>query len=114
MAVFVGLAGQNLGGVLTGQGTDPGTGPLLILLAIALWPEPGDRAGQAAGRRASEEGEAEAELARPLGTSTLIQGAAPIPRPAGRGAGDAPLPGRQLPVRAVADADEDRSRAAGS
>jgi hypothetical protein len=38
MAVFVGVAGQDLGGVLTGHGTDPGTGPLLILLAAALWP----------------------------------------------------------------------------
>ena len=38
IAVFVGLAGQDLGGVLTGTGTDPGTGPLLVLLAISLWP----------------------------------------------------------------------------
>ena len=38
VAAFVGLAGQDLGQVLTGQGTDPGTGPLLILLAVTLWP----------------------------------------------------------------------------
>jgi hypothetical protein len=40
VASFVGLVGQNLGGVLTGQGTDPGTAPLLILMAVILWPAP--------------------------------------------------------------------------
>lgn len=29
---------ENLGEVLTGTGTDPSTGPLLILLAVAYWP----------------------------------------------------------------------------
>jgi hypothetical protein len=29
---------QNLGGIFTGIGTDPNTGPLLILLAAAHWP----------------------------------------------------------------------------
>ena len=29
---------QGFGGVFTGQGTDPGTGPLLILLAACYWP----------------------------------------------------------------------------
>jgi hypothetical protein len=38
VAIFVGLAGQDLGSVFTGHGTDPGSGPLLILLALALWP----------------------------------------------------------------------------
>lgn len=38
LAVFVGLFGQDLGGLLTGQGTDPGTGPVLVLLALTLWP----------------------------------------------------------------------------
>ena len=37
VAVFVGLVGQDLGAIFTGQGTDPGSGPLLILLALALW-----------------------------------------------------------------------------
>ncbi|MGH2874624.1 MAG: hypothetical protein ACRDLV_00065, partial [Solirubrobacteraceae bacterium] len=41
LAVIVALvyfvAGQGVGGVLTGSGTDPGSGPLLILLAAALW-----------------------------------------------------------------------------
>jgi hypothetical protein len=41
LAVAVGLllsVAQGLGGVLTGQGTDPGTGPLLILLAACYLP----------------------------------------------------------------------------
>ena len=29
---------QGLGGIFTGTGTDPGTGPLLALLALAYWP----------------------------------------------------------------------------
>jgi hypothetical protein len=37
VAVALGLA-QGLGGVLTGSGTDPDTGPLLVLLALAFWP----------------------------------------------------------------------------
>jgi hypothetical protein len=40
IAAFVGLVGQNLGGAFTGQGTDPGSAPLLILMAVALWPAP--------------------------------------------------------------------------
>ena len=38
IAAFVGLVGQNLGGAFTGQGTDPGAAPLLILMAVTLWP----------------------------------------------------------------------------
>jgi hypothetical protein len=37
MAVFVGVVGQDLGAIFTGRGTDPGSGPVLILLALALW-----------------------------------------------------------------------------
>jgi hypothetical protein len=29
---------QGLGGILTGSGTDPGSGPVLVLLALAYWP----------------------------------------------------------------------------
>ena len=29
---------QGLGGILTGKGTDPNTGPLLVLLAACYWP----------------------------------------------------------------------------
>jgi len=32
------VAVQNLGGILTGSATDVGTGPALILLALAFWP----------------------------------------------------------------------------
>ncbi|MGH3258149.1 MAG: hypothetical protein ACRDOU_22620 [Streptosporangiaceae bacterium] len=31
---------QGLGGILSGSGTDPDTGPLLVLLALAFWPAP--------------------------------------------------------------------------
>ncbi|MHB8328604.1 MAG: TlpA family protein disulfide reductase, partial [Acidimicrobiales bacterium] len=32
------IVGQNFGGILTGTGTDPGLGPLMLLLALTLWP----------------------------------------------------------------------------
>jgi hypothetical protein len=38
LAVTYGLLGQDLGGLLTGRATDPGTAPLLVLLALALRP----------------------------------------------------------------------------
>ncbi len=31
-------AGEQFGGLLTGQATDPNSGPLLVLLALAYWP----------------------------------------------------------------------------
>jgi hypothetical protein len=37
-AAAIWLLTQNLGGIFTGIGTDPNTGPLLILLAAAYWP----------------------------------------------------------------------------
>jgi hypothetical protein len=37
-ALAMWVAGQDFGGILTGQGTDPGTGPLVVLLAAMLWP----------------------------------------------------------------------------
>jgi hypothetical protein len=37
IAVIYMIIGQGMGGVLTGSGTDPGTGPLLILLAISIY-----------------------------------------------------------------------------
>lgn len=36
-ALAMWAAGQDFGGILTGQGTDPSTGPLLVLLAAVLW-----------------------------------------------------------------------------
>ncbi|HUY47530.1 MAG TPA: hypothetical protein VMV92_17650 [Streptosporangiaceae bacterium] len=38
MAAAIWVAGEALGGILTGAGTDPNSGPLLILLALAYWP----------------------------------------------------------------------------
>ncbi len=38
LAAFSGVVGQDLGGLLTGHATDPGTAPPLILIAAALWP----------------------------------------------------------------------------
>jgi len=41
LAAVMWVAGQALGGVLTGSGTDPDSGPLLILLVLAFWPARG-------------------------------------------------------------------------
>ena len=38
LALALCVAGQALSGVLTGTGTDPGSGPLLALLALLYWP----------------------------------------------------------------------------
>lgn len=38
LAILYGVLGQDLGGLLTGRATDPGTAPLFVLLALALWP----------------------------------------------------------------------------
>jgi hypothetical protein len=37
LAFFFWIVGQNLGGYYTGLATDPSTGPLIVLLAIAIW-----------------------------------------------------------------------------
>jgi hypothetical protein len=37
-AVLMWALGQDFGAMFTGSGTDPGTGPLLLLLAAAYWP----------------------------------------------------------------------------
>jgi hypothetical protein len=39
-AAIIWVLAENLGEMLTGTGTDPNTGPLLILLALAYWPQP--------------------------------------------------------------------------
>jgi hypothetical protein len=75
VAVFAGLAGQDLGGILTKTGTDPGTGPLLVLLAISLWPA---AAAARQTRRAQE------TLARPASLQALTGGTSayrPAPAP---------------------------------
>jgi hypothetical protein len=38
IALVIWVLGENFGGLLTGQATDPNTGPLLILLTAAFWP----------------------------------------------------------------------------
>ncbi len=38
LAVLYGLFGQDFGGLLTGDATDPGTAPLFVLLALTIWP----------------------------------------------------------------------------
>ncbi len=38
LAAAIWVAGQALGGILTGSGTDPESGPLLILLVLASGP----------------------------------------------------------------------------
>lgn len=38
IALAIWVAGENFGGIFTGRGTDPSTGPLLILLAATCWP----------------------------------------------------------------------------
>ena len=37
-ALSIWTVGENFGGILTGQATDPNTGPLLALVALAFWP----------------------------------------------------------------------------
>jgi hypothetical protein len=48
------VVGQNLGGIFSGQSSDPGAGIVLVLIALALWPRspaghpgPGSRPGEA-------------------------------------------------------------------
>jgi hypothetical protein len=38
VAAVIWVAGEAFGGILTGGGTDPNSGPLLALLALAYWP----------------------------------------------------------------------------
>ena len=38
LAVIIWVTGEALGGILAGEATDPNSGPLLALLALAYWP----------------------------------------------------------------------------
>jgi hypothetical protein len=38
VAAFIWVVGENFGGIGAGSGTDPNSGPLLMLLAVAYWP----------------------------------------------------------------------------
>jgi len=66
LSVVFWVVGQDLGGILTQSGTDPNLGPLMVVLALALWPArarvgPGggvaDRSAHVAVGRASEPSE---------------------------------------------------------
>jgi hypothetical protein len=56
-AVAMWAAGQDLGGLFTRATTDPGTAPLLILLAAACWPVP--RTAPIARSQAGDQGHAQ-------------------------------------------------------
>lgn len=61
IGVFLFLTSQFVGGILSGQGTDPNTGPLLVLFAALLW-------------------------VRPLSVTRFVPwGRRPVPEPAGLG-----------------------------
>jgi hypothetical protein len=38
LSAVIWVVGEGLGGIFSGSGTDPDTGPLLILVALAFWP----------------------------------------------------------------------------
>jgi hypothetical protein len=38
VSLILGVAGEDLGEILAGGATDPGSGPLLVLIALAYWP----------------------------------------------------------------------------
>jgi hypothetical protein len=78
VALVTWVAGQNLGGVFTGTGTDPSSGPLLVLLAAAYWPAssgtvPG-QAGEAAIRRARRRLAGAWPARRPAGSARWSEG----------------------------------------
>ncbi len=50
------VIGQNFGAIFTGQGTDPNTAPLLVLLALSLWPRAEARSSCAIPTRADAQG----------------------------------------------------------
>jgi hypothetical protein len=54
LAAVIWVVGEAFGGILTGQGTDPNSGPLLALLALAYWPSrPLGAAAPASDRRSA-------------------------------------------------------------
>ncbi len=46
VSILFWVVAQNFGGILTGQSTDPGSGPLFVLLALALYPAARTALGQ--------------------------------------------------------------------
>jgi hypothetical protein len=65
LALFIWVAGEDFGGILTGQASDPNTGPLLILLAAAFWPRGTTRTGPGPSRPQAGPGTAHAQPRRP-------------------------------------------------
>jgi hypothetical protein len=49
VALIIWVVGENFGGVLAGSATDPNTGPLLVLLAVAYWPAVSRRQTESSG-----------------------------------------------------------------
>jgi hypothetical protein len=79
------VIGQDLGGIATGQGTDPGTGPLLILLAAACWPYRGTASAPAPAAARQERAQPEGawpEGAQPEGAGPTEAGPAQTRPPA--------------------------------
>ncbi len=71
LALFIWLAGEDFGGILTGQATDPNTGPLLILLAAAFWPWAKTRTGSGPIARTPDPAAVQALDHEPGGTATV-------------------------------------------
>ena len=73
-ALAIWVLGENLGGILTGQGTDPNTGPLLVLLAAAFWPLNNRTARRTRARRRGRDGRS---LGQPRGPGMPAADAGP-------------------------------------
>jgi hypothetical protein len=69
VAAFIWVFGEAFGQILTGGATDPNSGPLLALLALAYWPlapaalRSGDPPAMADGRAGGDDGRAEGKFA---------------------------------------------------
>jgi hypothetical protein len=72
VALVIWVVGENFGGIFTGRGTDPNTGPLLILLAAAFWPA-------ARRRRRPQDGPAAVPEAVPV--PAAVPGSPAVPAP---------------------------------
>jgi hypothetical protein len=62
VALVIWVVGENFGGMLTGSGTDPNSGPLLALLAIAYWPSGTGRISRVSGLPSSSSVQPESRL----------------------------------------------------
>ena len=73
LAAAIWVFGEAFGGILTGQGTDPNTGPLWVLLALCMW----------AGLRQESRGETHEKSPSASVTLGLDRMRSPAPRSAG-------------------------------